>query len=84
MQMFSQRRTLAGTSGMMKIMAILPRIPSSSINMRKTYMMPAMQVNEAEVINMMAVSLQDGNADPNAEVLTKENADWDLWADSEE
>ncbi|MBO7137560.1 MAG: hypothetical protein J6V92_03735 [Bacteroidaceae bacterium] len=52
--------------------------------MRKTYMMPALHVNEAEVINMMAVSLQDGNADPNTEVLTKENVDWDLWADSEE
>jgi len=47
-------------------------------------MMPVMQVNEAEVINMMAVSLQGGDADPSAEVLTKENADWDLWGDSEE
>lgn len=52
--------------------------------MKKTYLVPAMQVNEAEVVDMMAVSLLDGNADPNAEVLTKENADWDLWADSEE
>jgi len=49
--------------------------------MKKTYMMPAMQVNEAEVINMMAVSLMDGNADPNAEVLTKEDNSWDMWGD---
>ena len=69
---------------MMKIIAILPKIPSSSINMKKTYLVPAMQVNEAEVIDMMAVSLLDGNADPNADVLTKEDDDWDLWADSEE
>ena len=52
--------------------------------MKKTYMMPAVQVNEAEVINMMAISLQGGNADPNAEVLTKEDAGWDLWGDNEE
>ena len=44
-------------------------------------MMPAVQVNEAEVINMMAVSLMDGNADPNAEVLTKEDNNWDIWDD---
>ena len=47
-------------------------------------MVPALQVNEAEVINMMAVSLQDGNADPGVEVLTKENTNWNLWGDSEE
>ena len=51
--------------------------------MKKTYMIPAVQVNEAEVINMMAVSLMDGSADPNAEVLTKENNDWDFWGGGE-
>ena len=51
--------------------------------MKKTYMMPAVQVNEAEVINMMAVSLMDGNADPNGEVLTKEDNSWDLWGDED-
>ena len=45
----------------------------------KSYMMPAMQVNEAEVLNMMAVSLQDGSADPNGEVLTKEDESWEFW-----
>lgn len=49
----------------------------------KKYMMPAMQVNEAEVQNMMAVSLQGGSADPNGEVLSKEDKDWDLWDDEE-
>jgi hypothetical protein len=51
--------------------------------MKKTYMMPALQVNEAEVQNIVAVSLQDGNADPNAEVLTKENNNWDIWNEDE-
>lgn len=45
--------------------------------------MPALQVNEAEVINMMAVSILNGNADPNAEVLTKENNNWDIWNEDE-
>lgn len=51
--------------------------------MKKTYMMPALQVNEAEVQNIVAVSLQVGNADPNAEVLTKENNNWDIWNEDE-
>ena len=51
--------------------------------MKKTYMKPALQVNEAQVINMMAVSLQDGNADSSADVLSKEDNACDLW-DSEE
>jgi hypothetical protein len=50
-------------------------------NMKKTYMMPAVQVNEAQVQNMMAVSLKDGSADPNAEVLTKEDNSWDIWGE---
>ena len=51
--------------------------------MKKTYMMPAVQVNEAEVVNMMAVSLLNDNADPNAEVLTKEDDNWAIWSDEE-
>jgi len=51
--------------------------------MKKTYMMPAVQVNEAEVVNMMAVSLLNDNADPNAEVLTKEDDNWEIWSDEE-
>lgn len=49
----------------------------------KTYMMPALQVSEAEAQTMMALSTQDGNADPNAEVLTKENNLWDIWGEDE-
>ena len=52
--------------------------------MKKTYMMPALQLNEAQVSNMIAVSLQDGKADGNAEVLTKEDNTWEIWGDDEE
>ncbi len=45
--------------------------------------MPALQVNEAQVNNMMAVSLMSGSADPKAEVLTKEDNSWDIWGDGE-
>ena len=51
--------------------------------MKKTYMMPALQVNEAQAENMMAVSLIDNNANPNAEVLTKEDNNWEIWSDEE-
>ena len=47
--------------------------------MKKIYLMPAIQVNEAQVVGMIAISLQDGNADPDKEVMTKENDDWNMW-----
>ena len=52
--------------------------------MKKTYMMPALQVNEAQVSNMVAVSIQNGSADPYGEVLTKEDNSWDFWGDDQE
>jgi len=45
----------------------------------KQYNKPRMEQLHAECLQMMAVSLQDGNADPSVEVLTKENDDWDIW-----
>lgn len=48
--------------------------------MKKTYITPALQVDEAQVQNLMAVSLQinttevDGSA-----ALSKEEGDWDIW-----
>lgn len=52
--------------------------------MKKIYVMPALQVNEAQVNNMMAVSLINSQADPNAEVLTKEEGmGWEIWDDEE-
>lgn len=48
----------------------------------KKYIIPAMQVNEAQVeSDMMAVSLVDGNASADGEVLTKEDSSWDMWGD---
>ena len=51
--------------------------------MKKIYTVPAMLVNEAEVQNMIAVSLMDETADPNKEVLTKEKSDWNVWGDED-
>lgn len=51
--------------------------------MKKTYMMPALQISEAQIQNMMAVSLHDDSADPSKPVLTKENSAWDVWGDEE-
>lgn len=47
----------------------------------KKYIAPAVQVNETEVSQMMAVSLQDGSADPSKPVLSKEDTqeDWAIW-----
>lgn len=45
----------------------------------KQYLKPNMEMLRAETLQMMAVSLQDGNADPDKPVLTKENNDWDIW-----
>lgn len=47
--------------------------------MKKIYMTPAVQVNETQVQNLMAVSLLEGNADPDTEVLSKEDAEWTIW-----
>ena len=47
-------------------------------------MMPALQVSEAEAQTMMALSLVGGYADSNAEVLTKEDDDWESLGDDED
>ena len=49
--------------------------------MKKTYQKPSTELLSAECSQMMAVSLIDGKADGSAEVLTKENSDWEIWED---
>lgn len=51
--------------------------------MKKIYTVPAVLVSEADVQSMMAVSIMDGSANPNGEVLTKENSDWNVWGDED-
>ena len=46
--------------------------------------MPALQMSEAEACSMMAISLNEDNADSGKSVLTKERDDWDFWGDDEE
>lgn len=51
--------------------------------MKKRYIVPSQFAVELQANNMMALSLY-GNADPDGEVLTKENDDWELWDDEDE
>ena len=54
--------------------------------MKKTYLIPTLKVEEAEVVNMLAESLAidstttvDGSS-----ALTKEDNGWQIWSDDEE
>ena len=53
--------------------------------MKKTYLIPAFQVEEAEVANMLAESLViDGDTTVDGgDALTKEDS-WEIWSDEEE
>lgn len=42
-----------------------------------------MQVCEVQANSMMAVSLIGGNADPDEDVLSKEDSGWDIWGTEE-
>ena len=46
---------------------------------RKEYIMPLLNVNEAEGSEIIAVSIIEGGQADDSEVLTKENDDWELW-----
>ena len=54
-------------------------------NMKKTYLIPAFKVEEAEVVNMLAESLViDGDTTVDGgDALTKEDS-WEIWSDEEE
>ena len=53
--------------------------------MKKTYLIPAFKVEEAEVVNMLAESLViDGETTVDGvDALTKEDS-WEIWSDDEE
>ena len=54
----------------------------NSLIMKKTYQKPVMEQLSAECSHVMAVSIiTDGKADGSAEVMTKENNDWDIWGE---
>lgn len=55
------------------------------MNMKKIYMIPALKVEEAEVVNMLAESLKidsDTTVD-GGNALTKESS-WEIWSDDKE
>jgi len=49
--------------------------------MKKTYINPAIEIQTEEVVQMMALSIEDGNA-TNDDALTK-SCDWDVWGDDD-
>ena len=51
-------------------------------NMKKTYLVPAMQVEEAQAIQMLAESLIISNTTVDgSQALTKEDNSWDIWSE---
>lgn len=51
--------------------------------MKKEYICPAVAVESVECQKMMALSLQDGNAD-GSPVLSREMNDWDIWSEEDD
>ena len=51
--------------------------------MKKTYLIPALQVEEAQASQMLAESLPiiSGKTVDGGEALTKEDDNWNIWAD---
>ena len=51
--------------------------------MKKTYLMPALQVEEAQAAQMLAESLAINNevTVDGSNALTKEDAAWDIWSE---
>jgi len=52
--------------------------------MKKTYLIPAMQVEEAQAVQMLAESLTISETPVDgSEALTKEDGNWEIWDDEE-
>jgi len=50
--------------------------------MKKTYLIPAMQVEKAQAIQMLAESLIISNTTVDgSQALTKEDNSWDIWGE---
>ena len=48
--------------------------------MKRHYITPEAEQLQTEVQSMLALSLVSGTADPDNEVLVKDNEDWDIWS----
>ena len=52
--------------------------------MKRSYMIPAMQVEETQAAQMLAESLAISNKEVDgSEALTKEDDDWGIWNDED-
>ena len=47
----------------------------------KRYIKPSIESLRAECSQIIAVSIINGSSADNSEVQTKENSDWDIWAE---
>lgn len=45
----------------------------------KTYHKPETEILPIELEQMVALSVQTGDADPSSPILVKENEHWDIW-----
>lgn len=52
--------------------------------MKKTYLMPDVLVTTIQLQQMIALSLNDDEADPNGEVLSRQRRSKTIWDDEEE
>jgi hypothetical protein len=54
-------------------------------NMKKMYIIPALKVEEAEVVSMLAESLpiNSGTTVDGGDALTKEDNSWEIWSDED-
>jgi len=43
------------------------------------YIIPSIEILEAECVQVVAVSLMDGTDADDSEVMTRENKDWQIW-----
>lgn len=47
--------------------------------MKKNYIAPAMQINETQVCNMMAVSLEIHDTEVDGSTALSKEEDWNIW-----
>lgn len=52
--------------------------------MKKIYIAPAVELQETETFNMMALSITDKPADGNQPVLSPAEEEWNIWEEDAE
>ena len=50
---------------------------------RKHYIQPQVRISEMCPAQMLALSIQEGEADPTQEILVKEDNEWDIFGEND-